>query len=99
MLDMPMAVSYRVAEFRLPAVTDGNRLIAATHSRSVDRPLLGRQPSLTAYNLSLSFLAAAEEQAPGAPNGVAEVSNQLLALPQIRSRGVDTRELEGLTDL
>jgi hypothetical protein len=74
---------------------DGFRLMAPVHRRSTDRPLLS--PS-TSNDLSLALLVAAKEQSPSAPNGVAEVADQLLALPQIRCRSVDTRELEGLTD-
>lgn len=49
--------------------------------------------SLRATFLSLVAILVSEEQTPDAPNGVAEVANQLLTLSQMRGRGVDAGEL------
>lgn len=51
-------------------------------------PPTGRIRQRTAY-LRLTLLMASEKQTPCAPNSVAEVADQLLALLQIRRRSVD----------
>lgn len=50
-------------------------------------------------HLFLALLIFSKKQTSCAPDSVAEVANQLLALPQIRPRSVDSRELEGFVDL
>ncbi|MCC7488699.1 MAG: hypothetical protein IT485_03545 [Gammaproteobacteria bacterium] len=52
-----------------------------------------------ANRLSPAPILISEEQTPDAPNGVAEVANQLLALAQMRRRSVDAGELEGFANL
>ena len=55
--------------------------------------------ALDYHGLSLALLIASEEQTTCGPNCVAKVADQLFGLLQIRLRGVDTGEFEGITDL
>lgn len=67
-------------------------------------PLHPRICCLTSHDagtlgLSLAAVIPSEEQLSGPPNRVAEIANQLFSLLQKRRGGIDTGELESISDL
>lgn len=98
--------SCRTSANRREAAAAGEILVGGTRpvadmpfpQRVARRSPLG--PILDMANrLSPAPILISEEQTPDAPNGVAEVANQLLALAQMRRRSVDAGELEGFANL